>query len=216
MNHRTAFLSAALAVGLMFAEGNARAASGADLSAPSSSVAAVAPRLWMVRAEGSLVEMRDNWLGLPGPEVGVTVGRDLERRVSVELTGNMREPNSGRRSWSALAAVRLVAVASARGRHALTVAAGPFLEIANVVHGTLPFAYAEIAYVYRAPFGLTVLVGGGPNIALASSSYVTPPSQCSTNGGDSVTFCGLSGPDAQEMHAGDANVHLRLAVGWQF
>jgi hypothetical protein len=107
-------------------------------------------------------------------------------------------------------------VANATGRHALTVAAGPFLEIGNVVHGTLPFAHAELAYVYRAPFGLTVLAGGGPNIALASSPYVTPPPSSCPDGGDAITFCLDLGPDAQEIHAGDTSLQMRLAVGWQF
>jgi hypothetical protein len=160
--------------------------------------------------------MRDNWLSLPAPEVGLTVGRDLTPRFSVELTGSAREVgNDNRRSWSALAAIRWAAIASANGRHALTIAGGPFLEIDNVVHGTLPFAHAEVAYVYRAPMGLTVLAGGGPNIALASSPYVAPPSPCdTTNPGDSL--CIDLGPDAHELHAGDASLHLRLAVGWQF
>ena len=109
----------------------------------------------------------------------------------------------------------MVVAANATGRHALTVAGGPFLEIGNVVHGTIPFAHAELAYVYRNPTGLTFLVGAGPNIALASSSYVTPPpTPCGT--GDSPTFCIDLGPDAQELHAGDTSAHLRLAVGWQF
>ena len=133
---------------------------------------------------------------LPEPEVGLTVGRDLTPRFSVELTGSAREvDNDHRRSWSALAAVRWAPLASANGRHALTIAGGPFLEIDNVVHGTLPFAHAEVAYVYRAPVGLTVLAGGGPNVALASSPYVAPPSRCdTTNSGDSSPRASTSAP----------------------
>lgn len=193
------------------------ATAGAETPALTSTASPV-PGHWLVRAETSLVDMRDNWLGLPEPEVGLTLGRELTPRFSVELTGSAREvDNDHRRSWSALAAVRWAVVTSANGRHALTLAGGPFLEIDNVVHGTLPFAHAEVAYVYRAPMGLTLLAGIGPNVALASSSYVTPPSPCpTTNMGDSPTFCIDLGPDAREIHAGDENFHLRAAVGWQF
>ena len=92
------------------------------------------------------------------------------------------------------------AIATANGRHAMTIAAGPFLEVANRFHGTLPFARAELAYVYRAPFGLMVLAGGGLNFALASSPYVTPPeTPCPPSSGDSFSFCLNFGPDAQEI-----------------
>jgi len=215
MNNRVAFLSVVAVAPLMLAGTTAAAPPGAEPSSVSS-VAGAGPGPWLIRAEGSIMGMRDSWLNLPVPEVGLTVGRDLTSGFSVELTGNAREPdNDHRRSWSALAAVRWVAIANATRRHALTVAGGPFVEIGNVVHGTLPFARAELAYVYRAPFGLTVLAGGGLNMALASSPYVTPPpSTCGT--GDSPSFCVDLGPDAQEIHAGDAIAHLRLAVGWQF
>jgi hypothetical protein len=217
MNKRIAFLSAVAVMPLMFAAAEAAAALGEDPPALSS-VAGAAPRAWLVRAEGSLVGMRDSWLGLPEPEVGLTVGRDLGYGFSLELTGNAREVASAqRRSWSVLAAARQVIIANATGRHALTAAAGPFLEIGNAVHGTVPFAHLELAYVYRAPFGLTVLAGFGPNIALASSSYVAPPpASCSNDGDAIVLFCGGLGPDAQEIHAGDMIGMMRLAVGWQF
>jgi hypothetical protein len=215
MNKRNVLSWAVVATSLFLTAATA-AAAPADAEAPAlSSTPKTAPSHWLVRAEGSLVAMRDNWLSLPSPEVGLTVGRDLTSRFSVELTGSAREvDNNHRRSWSTLAALRWAAIASASGRHALTVAAGPFLEIDNVVHGTIPFAHAELAYVYRAPMGLTLLAGGGPNVALASSSYVTPPSRCDTT--SSQNLCIDLGPDAHELHAGYASLHLRLAVGWQF
>jgi len=150
--------------------------------------------------------------------VGLTLGGTLTPRLSVELTGSAREVgNDQRRSWSGLAVARWVWLASADGRHALTVAGGPFLEIDNPVHGTLPFAHGELAYVFRAPRGLTLLAGAGLNVALASSPYVAPPSQCEgASAGDSPTFCIDLGPDAQAIHAGDAIAHFRFAVGWQF
>jgi len=213
MNNRIALLSV-LAV-VLFAEADVAAASDPDPPGLSSFTRA-ASGPWLVRAEGSLVGMRDNWLNLPIPEVGLTVGRDMTSRFSIELTGSAREPaNDHRRSWSALAAVRWVALANATGRHALTVAGGPFVEIDHVVHGTLPFAHAELAYIYRAPFGLTMLAGAGPNIALASSPYVTPPSHCDEPS-DTPTFCIDLGPDAKEIHTGDVIGQVRLAVGWQF
>lgn len=218
MNKRNVLWSAVIATSLLFASATAAAAADAEALALSG-VASTAPGHWLVRAEGSLVGMRDNWLSVPEPEVGLTVGRDVAPRFSLELTGSAREVgNDQRRSWSALAAGRWAAIASADGQHALTIAAGPFLEIDNVVHGTLPFAHAELAYVFRAPRGgLTVLAGAGVNVALATSPYVTPPSPCATpNTGDSPTFCIDLGPDAQEIHAGDASIHLRAAVGWQF
>jgi hypothetical protein len=217
MNKRNGLWSSAIAASLLFA---AATAAAADAEAPAvASAASTAPGHWLVRAEGSLVAMRDNWLSLPEPEVGLTVGRDVAPRFSLELTGSAREVgNDQRRSWSALAAGRWAAIASRDGQHTLTIAAGPFLEIDNFVHGTLPFAHAELAYVFRAPRGgLTVLAGAGVNVALATSPYVTPPSPCpNPNTGDSPTFCIDLGPDAQEIHPGDASIHLRAAVGWQF
>jgi len=217
MNNRIVLWSVVAFTPVFLAAAGTSAASSAEPSTLASAPSA-AQRHWLVRAEGSLVAMRDNWLSLPLPEVGLTVGRDLTPRLSVELTGSAREvDNDHRRSWSALAAARWVAVASANGRHALTVAGGPFLEIDNIVHGTLPFAHGELAYVYRAPMGLTVLAGGGANIALASSPYVAPPpNRCGNGTGDSPSFCLDLGPDAQELHSGEASAHLRLAVGWQF
>jgi hypothetical protein len=169
---------------------------------------------WTIRVETSLMGMRDSWLRIPSPELGLTVARDVARRLSVEVTGSVREIDSNsRRSWSAVAAARWAPLATADGRHALTIAGGPLLEIDNAVHGTIPFAHAELAYVYRAPFGLTVLAGVGPNVALASSSYVTPPSRCQPT---SDSFCIDLGPDAQELHAGDVILGARLALGWRF
>jgi hypothetical protein len=217
MSNRVASLSVMVVGALMLTAAEAAAASGADPSI-AASPASPSPGPWLVRAEGGLMAMRDSWLGIPAPEVGLTVGRDLASGFSVELTGNAREPDSAeRRAWSAAAAVRWIAAANANGRHALTIAGGPFLEVGNVVHGTLPFARGELAYVYRSPIGLTVLAGGGVNMALASSSYVAPPPKtCPDSGGDAITFCIDLGPDADELHAGDMVGHMRLAVGWQF
>lgn len=217
MRKPIAFLSAVAVMPLMFAAADAAAAVDAE-SPVVSSVARSAPGPWLVRAEGSFMDMRDNWLGIPGLEAGLTVGRYVVPRLSVELTASLRPvENAERRAWSALAAARWAAIATANGRHAMTIAAGPFVEVANKVHGTLPFARAELAYVYRAPFGLMVLAGGGLNFALASSPYVTPPeTPCPPSSGDSFSFCLDFGPDAQEIHAGDPLAHMRLAVGWQF
>jgi len=215
MNTRVAFLSVLAVLPPTFAAANASAAVDEDAPVVSHSAGA-SPGPWLIRAEGGFMPMRDSWLGILVPEVGLTVGRDLLPRVSVELTGNVREPGGGeRQAWSAAAAARWVAVANATRRHALTVAAGPFIEFDNVVHGTMPFARAELAYVYRSSFGLTALAGAGLNMALATSSYREPPPvECPT--GDSPSFCLDLGPDAQEIHAGDMLPHMRLALGWQF
>jgi hypothetical protein len=215
MKTHVALLSAVLTMPLIVGAANAVAAT--DAQAPGvTSAAGVGSRPWLVRAEGSLVDMRDNWLGIPGPEVGLTVGRDLTSRLSLELTGSAREQDSSRRSWSALAAARGVVLANRTGRHALTVAGGPFFELDHPVHGSMPFAHAEVAYVYRSSFGLTVLAGGGVNVALATSRYVEQPPASCQDGGDAIVWCVDFGPDAREIHAGDRTGHLRLAVGWQF
>jgi hypothetical protein len=217
MNHRIVIWSALAVAPVLLASAGTAAASDAEPATIASAPSATSGQ-WLVRAEGSLVSMRDNWLSVPLPEVGLTLGRTLTPRLSVELTGSARElGNDQRRSWSALGAARWVLLASAGGQHALTVAGGPFLEIENAVHGTVPFAHGELAYVFRVARGLTVLAGAGVNIALASSPYVAPPSACAgANTGDSPTFCIDLGPDAQEIHAGDASAHFRLAFGWQF
>jgi hypothetical protein len=219
MNTRAAFLSAITLGSLLFTSAKASAVvvDAEEVGAHANAT----PRLqhpWTVRAEGGLVNMRDNWLGLPGLEVGLTVGRDLTRWFSVELTGNARDVDQSRgSSWSALAVGRAYAFMDAGRHHALTAAAGPFVEIANPVHGTIPFAHAELAYVYRSSFGLTALAGAGPSMALASSSYrEPPPSDCSSGGDAIVLFCGGLGPSAHELHAGDLTAQARVALGWQF
>lgn len=222
MKTRIALLSALTTVSsiLAAAEAAAEAAAAPDpdeaqlrSAAPVSRSASPGP--WLIRAEGSLVDMRDNWLGVPGPELGLTIGRDLMPRLAIELTGASHEPGSEHHSWSAMAAARGVIVANRTGRHALTVAGGPMFEIGNPVHGDMPFAHTEVAYVVRAPFGLTLLAGAGLNFALAKSRYVEPPPPACEQG-DSVSWCIYLGPDAQEIHAGDAIGHVRLAAGWQF
>ncbi len=92
---------------------------------------------------------------------------------------------------------------TANGHHALTLAGGPMVLVGNGVHGTTPLAHAELAYVYRAAVGLTLLVAGGANMALTDSSYVAPSGGC---------FLGC----AEELHRGDLLPHLRPAVGWTF
>ena len=171
------------------------------------------PRPWGMRVDASLVGMRDNWLSMPLPELGLTVGRDLGRQLSVELTGSVRRStNAANQSWSALAALRWVAGSSGRGRHRATLAAGPFVEFDHASHGTVPFAHVEAAYVYRARTGFTLLIGVGPNVALAKSAYQNPPSGCQ---GDAI-WCFDSWNDAEEIHAGDVVGHGRFAAGWQF
>jgi hypothetical protein len=219
MKNRIAFLSAVFVafLGLRAAE------AATDPDDPDEETVTVAAAAaggvagpWVVRAEGSLVDMRDDWLGIPGPEVGLTVGRDLTSRVSVELTGSSRHPNTDKSSWSAMAAARAVIVANRTGHHALTVAGGPMVEIAHPVHGTLPFGHAELAYVYRSSFGLTALAGAGVNVALASSAYVQPPPTSCPGDGDAFVFCLDFGPDTREIHGGDTSGTMRVAVGWQF
>lgn len=216
MKNRIALLSALTATSLILSAARAAAADDPD-DEPGVVAHAVtaSPGPWLVRAEGGLVEMRDNWLAIPGPELGLTIGRDITSRLSLELTGASHEPDSPHRSWSAMGLVRGVIVANHTGRHALTIAGGPMFEIGNPVHGDMPFAHTEVAYVFRAPFGLTLLAGAGLNFALAKSRYVEPPPpDCEQ--GDSVSWCIYLGPDAQEIDAGDAVGHVRLAVGWQF
>jgi hypothetical protein len=213
-------LSSAVFVALAFI--GLRAAAAAPDPDEETATVAAAPAAtgvagsWVVRAEGSLVDMRDNWLGMPGPELGVTVGRDLMSGLSIELTGSARNPDSSKRSWSAMAAARAVILANRTGRHALTFAGGPMFELDHPVHGSLPFGHAELAYVYRSSFGLTALAGAGVNVALASSPYVEPPPEECPTGGDAIVWCFDFGPDAREIHAGDRTATMRIAVGWQF
>jgi len=216
---RIALLSALTAVSSILAAAEAVAAADAEqpqIRSAAPAARSASPGPWLVRAEASLVDMRDNWLGVPGPELGLTVGRDLMPRLAIELTGASHEPGSEHHSWSAMAVARGVIVANPTGRHALTIAGGPMFEIGNRVHGDMPFAHTELAYVYRAPFGLTMLAGGGLNFALATSRYVEPPPTECPSGGDAWVPCIDLGPDAHEIHAGDATVHMRVAVGWQF
>jgi hypothetical protein len=217
MRNRVALLSALVIPSLMLAAAKAGAAVPGEESSGISTAAPTAERPWLVRADASLVAMRDNWLGMPGPEVGLTVGRQVTPWFSLELTGSARkvEDNQGR-SWSAMAAARGVLVANATGRHALTVAGGPFVEIGHPVHGTVPFVHFELAYVYRNPNGFTFLAGAGPNVALAGSPYVAPPPRECPDSSDAIVPCIDFGPDAEEIHPGDTTGQTRIAFGWQF
>ncbi len=173
---RTPFvLLSALVVTFLFGS-TTDALAASDPEVPTvASAAAVRPGPWLVRVETDLVDMRDNWLNVPGLETGLTFGRDLTSRASVELTASMRDPGSPNASWSAQAVARGVLLANRTGHHALTLAGGAFVEIDHPIHGTVPFAHAEVAYVYRSSFGLTALAGLGPDLALATSRYVAPP-----------------------------------------
>jgi hypothetical protein len=164
--------------------------------APSLNLAA--PRPWVVRAEGAMLDTHAGSIG-PHLEVGLTAGRFVATRLSIEGT-LMKGPDA---SWSAMANARWEPLRTENGRHALTLAGGPMVLVGNGVHGTTPLVHAELAYIVRAPEGLTVLVAFGENMALTDSSYVAPA------GG-----CFLSCPE--ELHRGDLLPHLRLAVGWTF
>jgi len=221
MNDRAACLSLLVVSGIMFTSATSVAADDAEVPGTARTIEAVhAPRLpepWLVRVETGFVGMRDASFGIPKPETGVTLARDLTPRFSVEMTGAVRELGSDdQRSWSLLAVGRWAVLQSASG-HALTIAGGPFLELDNPVHGTIPLAHTELAYVYRAPWGMSFLVGAGVNVALASSPYVKPPSRCPRESvGDAFVFCLDLGPPAAELHAGDPDIHLRMAAGWRF
>jgi hypothetical protein len=154
-------------------------------------------RPWMVRAEGWILETRTGSIG-PDVEVGVTAGRFVVARLALE--GTLMDGPYG--AWSAMANARWAPLRTGNGRHALTLAGGPLVVVNNGVHGTTPLAHAELAYLYQASFGLTVLAGIGLNLALVDSGYVPPAS------------CSLDCPS--EIHGGDLLRQARLAVGWTF
>jgi len=154
-------------------------------------------RPWMVRAEGWMLEARTGSIG-PNVEVGVTAGRFVASRLALE--GTLMDGPDG--AWSVMASARWAPLRNGNGQHALTLAGGPLVVVNNGVHGTTPLAHAELAYVYRAPFGLTALAGIGLNVALIDSGYVPPAS------------CFLSCPG--EIHRGDLLRQARVAVGWTF
>jgi hypothetical protein len=178
--------------------GSAAASDGTPTAAQVPSLNVAADRPWVVRAEGAMLDTHAGSLG-PHVEVGLTAGRFVAARLSIEGT-LMKGPDT---SWSAMANARWEPLRTESGRHALSLAAGPMVLVGNGVHGTTPLAHAELAYIVRAPGGLTLLAAVGENIALADSSYVMPA------GG-----CFLSCPE--ELHRGDLLPHLRLAIGWTF
>jgi hypothetical protein len=152
---------------------------------------------WIVRAEGAILETRTGSIG-PDVEVGVTAGRFVTSRLAFE--GTLMDAPDG--AWSAMANARWAPLRTGDGQHALTLAGGPLVVVNNGVHGTTPLGHAELAYLYQAPFGLTVLAGMGLNLALVDSGYVRPAS------------CSLDCPG--EIHRGDLLRHVRVAVGWTF
>jgi len=69
---RIALLSALTAVSSILAAAEAVAAADAEqpqIRSAAPAARSASPGPWLVRAEASLVDMRDNWLGVPGPEL---------------------------------------------------------------------------------------------------------------------------------------------------
>jgi hypothetical protein len=102
-----------------------------------------------------------------------------------------------------------VALNERNRRHALTLAAGPML-IAGGPYGVVAFGHSEIGYEYRSD-RFTVLLAGGPDVALNDSRRVQPVSPC----GSSL----LGGPGiacAIPFNRGDVFPHFRLGIGFAF
>jgi hypothetical protein len=158
-------------------------------------------RPWTLRADVAMLNTRDGAFVARG-EGGLTIGRFVTSRLSLEGTAALASPGYPGTAWSAMANARWDLLRTASGHDALTLASGPLLVMNNGVHGTTPLAHGEVAYVHRASFGLTVLVAVGENMALTNSDYVAPPT------------CWLS--CAQEIHRGDLMSEVRLGAGWTF
>jgi hypothetical protein len=92
------------------------------------------------------------------------------------------------------------------GRHALTVAGGPF-EILGGAYGRVPFLHGEVAYEYRPPFPFTFLFGVGPDVALARS-----PSSVTNDCVNGLIYETCRRP----FRSGDLFLHVRLGVGATF
>lgn len=169
-------------------------------------------RGWELRADAGAIELRDGSF-VPGLERGLTVGRRIGPWFTFEAAAAFRTSgDSGGLSVMALARGALVSLFD--DQHQLTVAAGPLTVFDNDVHGDTTFLHTELAYIYRAKFGLVAMVAAGPNIALHDTPYQVPARPAST-GGDNL-FPIPSLPGAKEIHAGDRLAHVRVAVGWAF
>jgi len=190
------------------AGGGPAAGAGTPVAAAGASPRPRLERPWLIRSElnlsgkGGLGEDTND-----ASSVALTVGRNFTERTALELTYGDDRPlaysEETRWGWTAMANFRWAPWLSANGRHAWTLAGGPFL-LAGGPNGTVPFAHAEAAYEYRAAFGLSVLAGLGGNLALSDGRAIPPSSG----------ICWLGCRVAYQ--AGDRLLHARLGLGYSF
>ena len=138
--------------------------------------------------------------------LGLTYGRNLVEALALEGTVGVGVPAlSSRSPGRALMAVARGALPfTGMRRHALTVAGGPFL-IAGGDYGSALFVHAELAYEYRLPALLTVLLGIGPDVTLIDSSR-----------GDTPSCSFLSSDCVHAFKTGTVFPHFRLGAGLTF
>jgi hypothetical protein len=154
---------------------------------------------WAVRAEVNLASTKV--LGNDASSFGVSVGRSIGDWLGADLLLGYAGTGDRSSGYTVMATGRAAVVQSATGRHALTLGAGP-LVIFGGGWGTVPFVHTEAAYELRWPRGVTALVGGGLDVALADSR--TPPAHGAW----------LFAPEPFER--GETGLHIRVALGWSF
>jgi hypothetical protein len=92
-----------------------------------------------------------------------------------------------------------------KGPHALSLGIGPALLLARE-YGGVGFMAGEVAYEFRKPGAVSVLVGAGAQVALNNSGRASCPDQ-------GFLPCFLW---TDHYNAGDVGARLRLAVGMAF
>jgi hypothetical protein len=162
--------------------------------------AASAPREAPIR---TAVRLAARVSGLSQSAMGVELS---QRMVSIfGLDGTLEWEDFGG-NHAGLGGELLARLYSGEGRHQTSLGLGPALRTADE-YGGVWFGTLELAYEYRPPAGVSVLVGAGADMVLNNSGTAT----CEGSGWFS---CGLFWVNS--YHAGDTHLRFRVAVGGSF
>jgi hypothetical protein len=138
--------------------------------------------------------------------IGFARGRSTITSLAVGATPAMTMSVDESPGTTLMANLRWAPLRSWWGRHALTVAGGPFM-ITGGAYGTVPFVHGELAYEYRPPFPFTFLIGFGPDVALGDSPTLQGPACVS---GFLFESC------RRPFQRGDLVWHFRMGLGATF
>ena len=166
-----------------------------------------------------MVAMRDNWLGMPGPEVGLTVGYQVAPHFSIELTGSARKVEDNDQPLVVRDGARPRGLGREPDRPARADGRGRTVRRAwppRSRHRSVRPRRAGLSSTGTRPASRFWPAGARTSRSRARRTSHRRGPRCPDSGGDAFVPCIDFGPDAEEIHAGDVTGQMRLAFGWQF